>query len=208
MQISFLIAKRTVARSQKTRGSNPPLAIDTTLIKLNHDRSYFNSHFYMQNIFGASRVADFASKEHTRPSITANRKLKNQYRILRSKATEATAYISRKEVTVHTIQHKQLPDKSPVFRLFISFPWIHIIPIIYIISMNSYYTCKTYTETPPISPWTKTAIERDFSIKRKHQTKITQTCHCTVPTGNSPRRLRALNRQAGSYIFDTESCSI
>ena len=96
--------------------------------------------FTCRTSFGASRVADFASKEHTRPSITANRKLKNQNRILRLKATEAAACISRKEVTVHTIQHKQLPDKSPVFRLFISFPWIHIIPIIYVISMNSYYT--------------------------------------------------------------------
>ena len=49
----------------------------------------------------------------------------------------------KKEAIIHTIQHGQLHDGNQMFRLSYHY---------YIISMNLYYTCITYTKNPPITP--------------------------------------------------------
>ena len=141
--------------------------------------------FTCRTSFGASRVTDLSSKEHARPSITANRKLKNENRILRLKAIEAAACISRKgshrphhstqekEATVHIIQRKQLPDESPVFRLLYHF---------YEFILYMY----NFIPKPPHFPLNENRDWAQSSVKRKYQTKITQTFYCTVPHGKLP----------------------
>ena len=39
---------------------------------------------------------------------------------------------------------------------------------------------------PPHFPLNENRDWARFSVKRKYQTKITQTCHCTVPHGKLP----------------------
>ena len=160
--------------------------------------------FTYRTSFGASRVTDLSSKEHTRPSITANGKLKNGNIILRLKATEAAACISRKgsyrphhqkEVTVHIIQHKQLPDKSPVFRLLYHF---------YEFILYMY----NFIPKPPHFPLNENRDWARFLIKENTELELPKLATAQYPTGNSPRKLEALNRQDGSYIFDAESCNI
>ena len=164
--------------------------------------------FTCRTSFGASRVTDLSSKEHARPSITANRKLKNENRILRLKAIEAAACISRKgshrphhstqekEATVHIIQRKQLPDESPVFRLLYHFYEFIL------------YMYNFIPKPPPTSPWTKTTIRCSFQSKENTKLELPKLATAQYPTGNSPRKLEALNQQDGSYIFDAESCNI
>ena len=74
--------------------------------------------------------------------------------------------------------------------------------------MNSYYTYTNLYRNPPLSPWMKTAIERSFRSKENTKLDSPKLATSQYSTGNSPRKLEALNRQDGSYIFDAESCNI
>ena len=69
-------------------------------------------------------------------------------------------HTSQKKGSHHT-HHGQLHDENQMFRLSYHY---------YIISMNLYYTCITYTKNPPITPRTITASKRGF-----RSTKITRT---------------------------------
>jgi hypothetical protein len=76
--------------------------------------------------------------------------------------------------------------------------------IIFILYM---YMWKIYVKSSP-SPERNLRLNALFDQKKMLTQKSPKLATSQYSTGNSPRKLEALNRQDGSYIFDAESCNI